>query len=251
MIDHFVILALLILAHVVGDFYLQTSRSIKSKSSQGAKTSILANLRHAASHTLLALIVLLFTSSFEFTLIWASLVIGGTHFVIDLIKSHLPKCKGSLLCFNVDQLLHFIVILSVWAYLFGYFAFINVDTLRHAITLEFVAITLSYLLISKPTSIVIQFVLKPWRLSNNTDSYSQGSEESLEKAGSLIGILERFIILTLILMNQFTAIGFVIAAKSILRFKDESKHEYVLLGTVTSLSIVLLIGLITQSILAY
>ena len=108
-------------------------------------------------------------------------MIGGTHFVIDLIKSHLPKCKGSLLCFNVDQLLHFIVILSVWAYLFGYFAFINVDTLRHAITLEFVAITLSYLLILKPTSIVIQFVLKPWRLSNNTDSYSQGSEESLDK----------------------------------------------------------------------
>lgn len=48
MTDHFVILTLLILAHVVGDFYLQTSRSIKSKSSQGVKTSILANLRHAA-----------------------------------------------------------------------------------------------------------------------------------------------------------------------------------------------------------
>lgn len=251
MTDHFVILTLLILAHVVGDFYLQTSRSIKSKSSQGVKTSILANLRHAASHTLLALIVLLFTSSFELTLIWASLVIGGTHFVIDLIKSHLPKCEGSLLCFSIDQLLHFIVILSVWAYLFGYFTFINIDKLRHATTFEFVSVALAYLLILKPTSILIQFVLRPWRLSSNADNNNQEADEPLDKAGSLIGVLERFIILTLILMNQFTAIGFVIAAKSILRFKDESKHEYVLLGTVTSLAIVLLIGLITQLLLAY
>ncbi|MCP1338817.1 DUF3307 domain-containing protein [Idiomarina sp. M1R2S28] len=249
MIEHFVILALLILAHVVGDFYLQTSRSIKSKSSKGAKTSVLANIRHAASHTVLALIVLLFASSFELALIWASLVIGGTHFMIDLIKSRLSKCKGSLLCFTVDQLLHLLVILSVWAYLFGYFAFINLDTLREATTLEFVAVVLAYLLILRPTSILIQFVLRPWRLSNNTDNNNQDTDEPLDKAGSLIGILERFIILTLILMNQFTAIGFVIAAKSILRFKEESKHEYVLLGTVTSLAIVLIIGLITQSLL--
>ncbi len=249
MIDHFVILALLILAHVVGDFYLQTGRSIKSKSSKEAKVSILANLRHAASHTFLALIVLSFTSSFEFALIWASFVIGGTHFVIDLIKSRLSKCKGSLLCFSVDQLLHLIVILSVWAYLFGYFAFINLDTLQETLTLEFVAVALAYLLILRPTSILIQFVLRPWRLSNNVDNNNQDADEPLDKAGSLIGILERFIILTLILMNQFTAIGLVIAAKSILRFKEESKHEYVLLGTVTSLAIVLLIGLITQSLL--
>ncbi|WP_322406417.1 DUF3307 domain-containing protein [Idiomarina sp. PL1-037] len=82
MIDHSVILALLILAHVVGDFYLQTGRSIRSKSYKGAKASILANLRLAASHAVLALIVLMFTSSFEVALIWASLVIGGAHFMV-------------------------------------------------------------------------------------------------------------------------------------------------------------------------
>lgn len=169
--------------------------------------------------------------------------------MIDLIKSRLSKCRGSLLCFTVDQLLHLITILCVWAYLLDYFVFINLDTLQEALTLEFVAVVLAYLLILKPTSILIQFVLRPWRLSNNVDNNNQDSDESLDKAGSLIGILERFIILTLILMNQFTAIGFVIAAKSILRFKEESKHEYVLLGTITSLAIVLIIGLITQSLL--
>ncbi|MGQ4276915.1 DUF3307 domain-containing protein [Pseudidiomarina sp. E22-M8] len=249
MTDDVVILVVLILAHVIGDFYLQTGRSIRHKSAKEAKLAILANLRHGASHALLAFTVLGITLSFELALLGTSLVIGTSHFVIDFIKSRLSACKGSLFCFAVDQLLHLVILVSVWAYLFDYFALINLATLREAITLEVLGIALAYLVILKPTSILIQFVLKPWRIADSADSSEQDSDDHLDKAGSLIGILERFIILTLILMNQFTAIGFVIAAKSILRFKEESRHEYVLLGTITSLAIVLMIGLIALSLL--
>ena len=36
-----------------------------------------------------------------------------------------------------------------------------------------------------------------------------------------IGFFERFLIFTFILINQYTAIGFLIAAKSVLRFNDK------------------------------
>lgn len=57
------------------------------------------------------------------------------------------------------------------------------------------------------------------------------------KIGSWIGILEREIILMLGLMGQFGAIGFVLAAKSLARFKqleNKSFAEKYLVGTLLS-----------------
>jgi hypothetical protein len=68
----------------------------------------------------------------------------------------------------------------------------------------------------------------------------------LPNAGKLIGIIERFLVLTFILLNQFGAVGFLIAAKSILRFKpDETlKTEYVLIGTMLSFGIAIATGVL-------
>ncbi len=71
-------------------------------------------------------------------------------------------------------------------------------------------------------------------LSQQTDSSS--SDEN-ENSGEWIGILERVITLTLVLTGNFTAIAFVLTAKSIARFKElENKDfsEYYLLGTMGS-----------------
>lgn len=64
-------------------------------------------------------------------------------------------------------------------------------------------------------------------------------------AGEIIGTLERLIIFLLILANGYAAIGFVIAAKGLARYekmKDEKQAEYVLLGTLASVFLVLLVG---------
>jgi hypothetical protein len=56
--------------------------------------------------------------------------------------------------------------------------------------------------------------------------------------GRVIGVLERIILLTLILQNQFGAIGFVLGAKTLARFKDLDDRtfaEYFLVGTLASL----------------
>ena len=62
----------------------------------------------------------------------------------------------------------------------------------------------------------------------------------LEPAGSgrIIGILERLLVFPLVLLDQWGALGLVLAAKSIARFKDLDQRlpaEYYLVGTLTSL----------------
>ena len=66
-------------------------------------------------------------------------------------------------------------------------------------------------------------------------------------AGALIGYTERSLILLFVILAQYEAIGFLIAAKSILRFSEASsgnvKSEYVLSGTLLSLIFSLILGL--------
>ena len=66
-------------------------------------------------------------------------------------------------------------------------------------------------------------------------------------SGELIGWLERGLILLFVVLSQYEAIGFLVAAKSILRFGEASKDEkseYVLTGTLLSLAIAVCLGLV-------
>lgn len=66
------------------------------------------------------------------------------------------------------------------------------------------------------------------------------SLDSLPRGGRMIGKLERLLILMLVLAGQPDGIGFLIAAKSILRFNelagqpDRHVSEYVIIGTLAS-----------------
>lgn len=60
--------------------------------------------------------------------------------------------------------------------------------------------------------------------------------------GMTIGYSERLIIIVFVVLNQYTALGLIIAAKSILRFSNDrsdehvkKESEYVLVGTMVSL----------------
>ncbi len=112
--------------------------------------------------------------------------------------------------------------------------------------------------------IIISMLLEQWSEIANSNSNS-GEEErrdsittaegedikSLISAGKIIGMVERVLILTFVLLNQFSGVGFLLAAKSVFRFgdlKEKNDHkmtEYVMLGTLLSVTITLFIGLIT------
>jgi hypothetical protein len=64
--------------------------------------------------------------------------------------------------------------------------------------------------------------------------------------GRTIGALERAIALTLVLLGQYGALGLIVAAKSVARFKaleDREFAEYFLIGTLASLLLALAGGL--------
>ncbi len=62
------------------------------------------------------------------------------------------------------------------------------------------------------------------------------------RVGATIGVLERLLIVTFVLTNATAAIGFVVAAKTLARFKqldDRDFAEYYLLGTLASVAVAL------------
>lgn len=111
------------------------------------------------------------------------------------------------------------------------------------------AILTVYLLILKPTSLLLALFTRQWREPGMNST-------SLQNAGQWIGYLERCLILTFILVGFNEAIGFLLAAKSIFRFGELSKGqeikttEYVLIGTLASFTIAILTGLVLRTFLS-
>jgi hypothetical protein len=72
------------------------------------------------------------------------------------------------------------------------------------------------------------------------------------RVGATIGIIERLLIVALLLTNAEAAIGLVIAAKTIARFRlldDRDFAEYYLLGTLASVSVALVTALMARAAL--
>lgn len=67
---------------------------------------------------------------------------------------------------------------------------------------------------------------------------SDAQPEGLEYAGRVIGLMERGLIFLMVMIGEPSGIGFLIAAKSILRFdtvsRDQKMSEYVIIGTLAS-----------------
>lgn len=69
------------------------------------------------------------------------------------------------------------------------------------------------------------------------------------RMGRTIGILERLILLTLILLDQWGALGLILTAKSVARFKeleDRRFSEYYLIGTLSSSLVAIATGLLVR-----
>ena len=117
--------------------------------------------------------------------------------------------------------------------------------LRIAIGIGEMKTMVGWLLALKPANILIFLILETCKVNINP---TKNDEHGNFHSGELIGWLERGLILVFVIMSQYEAIGFLIAAKSILRFseasKGDEKSEYVLTGTLLSLAIALCLGIL-------
>lgn len=234
------LLLLLLLAHILGDFVFQRSAWIDERYEKHLFSKRL--YAHVAIHGALSLLVLWLLLTPSWRMLGFAAIIGATHFAIDLAKSYTPPERLSW--FVVDQLLHLLVIAWVWLAVSNQWALYD-RAVEIALNVETLAVLTAYFIVIWPFSVVIGLVCKTW--AADIDGF-----ETLANAGKRIGQLERFLILTFILVDQFAAIGFLLAAKSILRFGDtkENNHrkinEYILVGTMTSFSITIAFGLLLK-----
>ncbi len=76
-------------------------------------------------------------------------------------------------------------------------------------------------------------------------AFKQGG---LRLGGMIIGALERTLVLTIVLLGEFGAIGLILAAKGLIRYgeikeaRNQKVAEYVLIGTMLSMLWAVLVG---------
>ncbi|TVZ46453.1 uncharacterized protein DUF3307 [Olleya sp. Hel_I_94] len=229
----------LVLAHAIGDFVLQPDQWVKDKTIKKHKSKYL--YFHVLIHALALLILLQFNANY-----WIGIVsIVVSHYIIDVIKLNLTKKINPRLLFILDQIAHLIVI-AIVALTYTQYSF-DINTLYSKNVL---ALLLSLIAITSIASVIMRLVMSKWILDEDD------ANDSLEKAGKYIGILERLFVFGFIIINQWSAIGLLIAAKSVFRFGDLSKAkdrkltEYILIGTLLSFGIAISVGLLYNFIIA-
>lgn len=226
----------LILAHLLGDFILQPNSWVADKENYKLKSKFL--YIHVLIHTILSFIFL-----WDLKLWWVAVLVGITHFIIDAAKLIFQNVKTKKRWFFIDQLLHVLVIAGVSFY-FREFSF---GFLQNQ---EFLKIIMAVLFLTTPASIFIKILLSSWTPAPDGSNTIQ--TESLSSAGKYIGILERLLVFTFIMVNHWEGVGFMVAAKSVFRFSDlaQAKQrkltEYVLIGTLLSFGLAVLTGIIIQ-----
>lgn len=226
----------LILAHLFGDFILQPNSWVAEKENKKLKSRYL--YLHVLIHTILSFIFLWNTQ-----LWWVAVLVGFSHFIIDAAKLSFQTAKSKKSWFFIDQALHIAVIAGVSFY----FNEFNFDFLKNQ---EILKIIMAALFLTTPASIFIKILLSSWTPVPETQNNIQ--TESLSSAGKYIGILERLLVFTFIVVNHWEGVGFMVAAKSVFRFSDlaQAKQrkltEYVLIGTLLSFGMAVLTGILIK-----
>ena len=233
------LLLLQLIAHLLADYTFQTKRMAINKDKKGFKGKMLK------WH-----ILIVFTTSallgLDKLFIPFSAVIAIIHWCIDGCKPLLLKNKVTRhYTFFIDQALHLAIFTGV---VFLYRSLNDWQLIDHRFLNTFTLGTAAvFLICTKPANIFIREVFNAYGI------YFQGGEEDLPNAGRLIGMIERWLVLIFILFGQFSAVGFLIGAKSILRFKETSflKTEYVLVGTLLSFGVAVVLGIFVKQLGLY
>jgi hypothetical protein len=230
-----IILLKLLLAHLLGDFLFQPDSWVKAKEIR--KHMAYQLYLHVCVHFVLIMLLIWNATFWK----WA-LLLSLSHLITDFIKLFAQKETTKRKFFFVDQLAHFAFIYVIWALSMKIpFTFPRLEN-EYILLLIIIIYTLT-----QPTYALIKSAISKWSPENNL--------ESLYSAGKYIGILERLFVFTFIITNNWEGIGFLLAAKSVFRFgnlnesKDRKLTEYVMIGTLLSIGMAMLAGIIFQKLM--
>jgi hypothetical protein len=236
------LLVLQITAHLLADFNFQPQRWCEIKD-----RFVISKV-----HFYHALVVFICSWALSFTLAfwWVALLIAVSHLLLDMLKGYLYRkniLKKQL--FFIDQAMHILLICIVVIFCFSHTNFLHYIMCNYfspLVILKGAFILLAISACAKPSNIFIKKFMEVSGIISKKEE-----DNTLMNAGRVIGSLERIISFALIAANQWAAVGFIIAAKTILRFRDTdtAKTEYVLIGSFLSFGIAILFGIAYQFII--
>lgn len=229
----------ILIAHFLSDFIFQPTSWAQNKDKKGIQSPY---FWYHISVTI-GILAMMLGSLYLWPVL---LTVSAGHILIDAVKPILRN--SNVWMFIADQLVHLLLIVVVWLSFTDQFQLFWTLTSEMALIQKNWWILLFYIILGIPSSVAIGKMTQKW--SDELEGViSEKKSAGLKDAGKWIGILERLLIFTFIVINQFSAIGFLLAAKSVFRFgdlKNSSEHkktEYIIIGTFISFSVAIAAGL--------
>jgi hypothetical protein len=249
-----VLLAGLFAGHILADFLAQTHAMAERK-------------RERAQAMLLHGLVTLGVQLACVLPFWNAAVIAGVfaialfHLAVDMLRARIdPRWKQPLPSLLLDQSLHAAGILACWAWLTSQGApargWIEFDAAWMPFAARLLLLAAGFTFNAKGGTSIVRALLQRFPQAVPAKRTGAGSTPAVPEdayaTGRVIGTLERFIVLGLVLLDQWAAIGLVLAAKSIARFKELDSQpfaDYYLIGTLTSMLVALASGFLLRAVL--
>ncbi len=254
----------LVCGHTLGEFVFQTNKMVERKK-DGYRWLLIHGLEIGLIHTL---VMVPFWAVPSLFIIPAITII---HLAIDKGKELLQqRCNYPLALLFIDQGFHFATLLLaayMWLLFPGKPPFAPYFKAQLPLLTSSAIIISAYAFNIKGGALIVFHLLQRFNLpaihytaKNNAPSDTPSSLEPRHPTnasyvlnmGQIIGVLERMLLLTFILIDQWGALGLVLAAKSIARYKDlEIKNfgEYYLIGTLASVLIAAASGLLAKALI--
>ena len=267
------LIAIFLIGHLIADFLLQSANMAELKKEKKRYW-----IGHSAIYAAIFIVLSFVCLRPKFAIIYAS-IIAITHCIVDLLriildKKSINKPQVQFTLFVIDQIIHIIIVIAL-CFLLNLDAHINDFYCKVSEFTNFTNIVLYSLLflsLTNPSAVFVKKLLsmlfakddvkeKIKTASNKKRDKNTTVQKSVEEddetndnpnVGFTIGILERVITAVLLLCNQYSAIGLVLTAKSIARFKQLEKRDFAekyLIGTLTSLLISLIATIIIVKLL--
>ena len=113
------------------------------------------------------------------------------------------------------------------------------------IYLDLIIVILGYLLLLGTSGWIVKYVLA--KVSKK--KYTEIAEQNALDTGFIIGKCENLLIFTFMLLEAYTALALIFAAKTIVRGEDIKKNSlYFLTGTMVNVTYSIIIGLVVKTL---
>ena len=250
------ILLAIYMAHLLSDFIFQPASLVEQK----RRGKFSAYLLHGLIHYFTSILLVGFfvrASAASFRTYLVLLLLTAIHLLLDATKIRLTArdvLRNDALTYASDQLIHFFtIVFAAWLLTPGMalaqlFAFAG---LSRAAQTKWFAVPIVYIGVVFGGGYLIRDLTRGMAESIKNQSPAESGEE-LQNAGLYIGWLERFLVVTALLLHSPATVGLILTAKSIARypeFKSKRFAEYFLIGTLLSIAVALLGGIVLAKLL--